>query len=264
MEKALAENPDYVVFNGAVGSLTGDDALTAAVGETVRLFIGNGGPNLISSFHVIGEIFDRVHAEAGSTVTENVQTTLVPAGGATIVEFEMEVPGDYILVDHAIFRAFNKGALGILAVTSPADSVIYSGQIEQGVYLPEGGAIQTLPGAESESASATTTEERIEFGERIYTANCVACHQADGEGIPVAFPPLAGSDFLNADRDRAISALVNGLDGVITVNGDTFNGVMPAVRLSDEDVANVLTYVYSQWENSGLVVLPSGDVPVRR
>ena len=257
MEKALAESPDYVVFNGAVGSLVGDNALTAAVGETVRLFVGNGGPSLISSFHVIGEIFDRVHTEAGSAVTENVQTTLVPPGGAVMVEFELQVPGNYILLDHAIFRAFNKGALGIIAVTGPADSVIYSGRIEEGVYMPEGGAVQTIPGAPSESARASTTEERIAFGRRVYTANCVACHQADGEGIPVAFPPLAGSDFLNEDKDRAIGVLVNGLDGAITVNGITFNGVMPAIRLSDEDVANVMTYVYSDWGNSGVEVLPS-------
>ena len=263
MKKALAENPDYVVFNGAVGSLVGDDALTAAVGETIRLFVGNGGPNLISSFHVIGEIFDRVHTEGGSAVTENIQTTLVPAGGAAIVEFEMQVPGNYILVDHAIFRAFNKGALAIIAATGPADSEIYSGRIAQGVYIPEGGAIQTIPGAEGESVGASTTAERIASGERVYTANCAACHQSGGEGIPVAFPPLAASDFLNADRDRAISALVNGLDGVITVNGDIFNGVMPALQLSDEDVANVLTYVYSQWGNSGLVVLPSEVTPAR-
>ncbi len=197
-------------------------------------------------------------------MTENVQTTLVPPGGAAIVEFEMQVPGNYILVDHAIFRAFNKGALGIIAATGPADSEIYSGQIELGVYMPEGGAIQSIPGGEGVELRATTTEERIEFGERVYTANCVACHQANGEGIPVAFPPLAGSDFLNADKDRAISALVNGLDGVITVNGTTFNGVMPALRLSDDDVANVMTYVYNEWGNSGLDVLPSDVGAVRQ
>ena len=264
MEKALAESPDYVVFNGAVGALTGDDALTAAVGETVRLFVGNGGPNLISSFHVIGEIFDRVYHEAGSDATENVQTTLVPAGGAAIVEFGIEVPGNYILVDHAIFRAFNKGALGILTATGPADSVIYSGRIEEGVYIPEGGAVQTIPGREPTSATASTTAERIAFGERVYTANCVACHQDAGQGIPGAFPPLAGSDFLNADKTRVIGVVVNGLDGPITVNGANFDGVMPALGLSDEDVANVLTYVYSQWGNSGLVVLPSEVGPVRR
>ena len=85
MEKALAEHPDYVVFNGAVGALTGDGALRAEVGETVRLYVGNGGPNLVSSFHVIGEIFDLCNAEGGRIANRDVQTTLVPAGGSTIV-----------------------------------------------------------------------------------------------------------------------------------------------------------------------------------
>jgi nitrite reductase (NO-forming) len=116
-EKALAENPTYVVFNGAVGSLTGDRALSAKTGETIRLFVGNGGPNLISSFHLIGEIFDNVYTEAGSEPTHNVQTTLVPAGGATIAEFRVEVPGTFIMVDHSIFRATDKGALGLINVT---------------------------------------------------------------------------------------------------------------------------------------------------
>ncbi|MEZ4585462.1 MAG: hypothetical protein R2909_03560 [Gemmatimonadales bacterium] len=122
MQRAIDEDPAYVVFNGAVGSLMGDGALEAEVGETVRLYVGNGGPNLISSFHVIGEIFDRVHQEAGSAVTENVQTTLIPAGGAAIVEFQVQTSGDYLLVDHAIFRAFNKGALAMLHVDGPEDS----------------------------------------------------------------------------------------------------------------------------------------------
>src|SRR4051812_23597416 len=81
MQKAIDEKPTYVLFNGAEGALTGDKALTAKTGETVRLFVGNGGPNLVSSFHVIGEIFDRVQQEGGTHVQENVQTTLIPAGG---------------------------------------------------------------------------------------------------------------------------------------------------------------------------------------
>ncbi|MDX1604182.1 MAG: copper-containing nitrite reductase, partial [Salinimicrobium sediminis] len=88
MEKAVNEDADYVVFNGKVGGLTGDNALTAKVGETVRLYVGNGGPNLVSSFHVIGEIFDKVYVEGGAMINENVQTTLIPAGGAAIVEFK--------------------------------------------------------------------------------------------------------------------------------------------------------------------------------
>ena len=118
MEKGVEERPTYVVFNGSVGAITGDHALQAKTGERVRVFVGNAGPNLTSSFHVIGEIFDHVYTEGSSSAVEhNVQTTSIPAGGSAIVEFGLEKPGEYILVDHAIFRAFNKGALGMLTVT---------------------------------------------------------------------------------------------------------------------------------------------------
>jgi nitrite reductase (NO-forming) len=126
-DKALAENPEYVVFNGRVGSMAGDKALQVKKGETVRLFVGNGGPNLSSSFHVIGEVFDNVYAEAGSRVTHNVQTTNVPAGGATIVEFRADVPGEFHFVDHAIFRA-NKGALGTIKVTGDEEHSLFQGK----------------------------------------------------------------------------------------------------------------------------------------
>lgn len=115
-EKALMEFPEYVVFNGKVGSLTDSRALVSNVGDRVRLFVGNGGPNLVSSFHVIGIIFDKVFVEGGSLANRDVQTTLVPAGGAVMVEFQTNVPGNYVLVDHSIFRAFNKGCVGILKV----------------------------------------------------------------------------------------------------------------------------------------------------
>lgn len=126
-EKALAELPEYVLFNGRVGALTGEDALHAKVGETVRLYVGNGGPNLSSSFHVIGEVFDNVYAEAGSRLTHNVQTTMIPAGGAAIVEFRADVPGEFSFVDHAIFRA-NKGALGALVVEGEKVTSIFEGR----------------------------------------------------------------------------------------------------------------------------------------
>lgn len=125
MDKGVDENPTYIVFNGSVGALTGQGVLTANVGEKVRLYVGNAGPNLTSSFHVIGEIFDNVYGEGGATINaHNVQTTLIPAGGAAIVEFAVEAPGDYILVDHAIFRAFNKGALGILTVSGAENPMV--------------------------------------------------------------------------------------------------------------------------------------------
>jgi nitrite reductase (NO-forming) len=128
MQKGIDENPTYVVFNGRVGALTGAGALQAKVGERVRLFVGDAGPNLTSSFHVIGEVFDNVYQEGGTKATQhNVQTTLIPSGGSAIVEFGVEQAGDLILVDHSIFRAFNKGALGILTVTGAENPKIFAG-----------------------------------------------------------------------------------------------------------------------------------------
>ncbi len=257
MSKALEENPDYVLFNGSVGSLVGDKAITANVGETVRLFVGNGGPNLVSSFHVIGEIFDKVQVEGGSNINENVQTTLVPAGGSTVVDFKVEVPGTFIIVDHSIFRTFNKGSLGMLTVSGPDDLTIYSGKQEDRVYLAEGGAIQTMPTGSNAAANVPaqrTMEDRMEIGKRLYTANCLACHQSEGQGIPSAFPPLAKSDYLMQDKARSIKTVKHGLEGPITVNGKAFNSVMPKVNMTDDDIANVLTFVRNSFGNSGDMV----------
>lgn len=127
-DKLADELPQYYVFNGAVGALTKENKLTAKVGETVRIYFGVGGPNKISSFHVIGEIFDKVYSEGSiSTIKENVQTTLVAPGGATIVEFKVDYPGSYLLVDHALSRA-GKGLAGQLEVTGPADPTIYKAE----------------------------------------------------------------------------------------------------------------------------------------
>ena len=127
MDKGVDEKPTYIVFNGSVGALTGDKALQAKVGDRVRIYFGDAGPNLTSSFHVIGEIFDNVYAEGGSVPTQhNVQTTLVPAGGSVMVEFGVEQPGDLVLVDHSIFRAFNKGAIGMLHVSGEDNPKVFA------------------------------------------------------------------------------------------------------------------------------------------
>lgn len=126
--KLLNEDPEYIVFNGAVGALTDKKPLKANVGETIRIFFGVGGPNLTSSFHVIGEIFDRVYDQASLTSPPltDVQTTLVPPGGATVVEFKLEVPGRYILVDHALSR-LQRGLAGFLLVEGPDVPEIFNG-----------------------------------------------------------------------------------------------------------------------------------------
>lgn len=256
MDKALTEIPDYVVFNGSVGALAGKNALSAKVGETVRLFVGNGGPNLLSSFHVIGEIFDSVYPEGGFTQNKNVQTTLIPAGGAAITEFKVDVPGDYVLVDHSIFRAFNKGALGILMVEGKENKEIYSGKQEDKVYMPEGAAMASIESKAIPEKPAANKKDRISRGKEVYDGNCAACHQPNGIGIPSAFPPLAKSDYLAKSKQDVIRAVTRGLSGKLIVNGKEYNGVMPKWDLSDEDVANVLTYIYNSWGNSGKEILP--------
>ena len=219
---------------------------------------------MVSSFHVIGEIFDNVYIEGGDQKNRNVQTTLVPAGGSAIVEFKVDVPGTFILVDHSIFRAFNKGALGMLKVTGQEDKTIYSGKQDDRIYQPEGGAVQTITANAPPAPVAASKAERIALGKVLFAQNCQACHQAGGQGLEGAFPPLANSDYLNADPKRGMHAVVNGLSGKITVNGKTFDGIMPKVALSDEQAANVLTFVLNSWGNKGGEVTPAQIKAIRK
>ena len=266
MQKAIEENATYVLFNGSEGALVGDKALKANVGETVRLFVGNGGPNLVSSFHVIGEIFDKVFYEGGTRYQENVQTTLVPAGGSAITEFRVEVPGTFILVDHSIFRAFNKGALGMLKVDGAENKLVYSGKEVDSVYLADKAAPAGAVAAVSKAytTGAPTKEQQIQAGAVLYKGTCSVCHQDDGTGHEGIFPPLAKSDFLLADKERAIRVVLNGLSGPVTVNGKAYNSVMPPMsQLNNDEVANILTFVTNNWGNSGAPVTPGEVAKVR-
>ncbi|WP_339748978.1 copper-containing nitrite reductase [Neisseria gonorrhoeae] len=160
MDKAVAEQPEYVVFNGHVGAIAGDNALKAKAGETVRMYVGNGGPNLVSSFHVIGEIFNKVYVEGGKLINENVQSTIVPAGGSAIVEFKVDIPGSYTLVDHSIFRAFNKGALGQLKVEGAENPEIMTKKLSDTAYAGSGAASAPAASAPAASAPAASASEK--------------------------------------------------------------------------------------------------------
>jgi nitrite reductase (NO-forming) len=255
MEKAIDEKPTYVLFNGAEGALTGDKALTAKTNETVRLFIGNGGPNLVSSFHVIGAIFDKVRFEGGSNFQKNVQTTLIPSGGAAVVEYRTKVPGSYVMVDHSIFRAFNKGALAIMKVEGPENKQVYSGKEVDSVYLGDRAApnLAAVARATANAAGGTLTlQDQVGAGKALFNGTCSVCHQSNGAGLPGVFPPLAGSDYLNADPRRAAAVIMHGLSGKLTVNGKEYDSVMPPMnQLNDDEVANILTYVLNSWGNKG-------------
>jgi nitrite reductase (NO-forming) len=134
VEKLLDERPEYFVFNGSVGAISKLHRLHANVGETVRIFFGVGGPNFTSSFHVIGEIFDKVYFLGGleSPPLQGIQTVSVPPGGAVITEFKVDVPGNYTIVDHALARA-ERGLVGVLTVDGPPNKEIYDGEVMPGM-----------------------------------------------------------------------------------------------------------------------------------
>lgn len=126
-QKASKEQPDYVVFNGAEGTLVGSRGLQAKVGERIRLYVGNAGPNLNFPFHIMGKILDTVYVEGGKLINHNVQTTDIPAGGAAIIEVNMDTPGDFMILDHALMRSM-KGAMGDLIVEGRKNFRIFQGQ----------------------------------------------------------------------------------------------------------------------------------------
>jgi nitrite reductase (NO-forming) len=192
-----------------------------------------------------------VYTEGGSIPNRNVQTTLVPPGGASIVDFKAEVPGTYILVDHALFRTFNKGSLGMLKIAGAEDKVVYSGQEVDEAYLGDRG-----PGAIAAGGASS--------GEALYLGTCATCHQRDGKGIPNVFPPLASSDYLMADKTRSIELVIAGRTGDVVVNGVKYTGAMPPLsNLTDHEIASVLTYVRTNLGNKGDAVTDAEVAAVR-
>jgi nitrite reductase (NO-forming) len=155
LDRLLLEQPDYVVYNGSVGSLTGEHAMTARVGETVRFFFGVAGPNLDSAFHVVGLAWDRVHPEGAEEQLTDVQTTLVPPGGATMTELTLRVPGMYMLEDHHITR-LEKGAFADLHVDGPDNPVLFQQNYQDAEPAPNGASPFSVTEEALPSSTRTT------------------------------------------------------------------------------------------------------------
>ena len=111
-------------------------------------------------------------------------------------------------------------------------------------------------GVVSTAGVAKSKDERIQMGKRLFTTMCATCHQLAGQGLANKYPPLAQSDFLNANKKEAIRVLLHGRQGEIVVYGVSYNNNMPSFPLSDEDIANALTYTYNNFGNSGKEVTP--------
>lgn len=158
----------------------------------------------------------------------------------------------------------------MIKVEGSPNLITYSGKEVDAVYLgrqatagtDEGKTLDSLRDKVQTAIAADPTitglkmDIQMEKGKRVYMQNCFVCHQAEGQGLPGVFPPLAKSDFLMADKHRAISAVISGLSGPIKVNDKEYNGVMPPVALNDEQVANVITYIQNSWGNTSDPVLP--------
>jgi nitrite reductase (NO-forming) len=106
--------------------------------------------------------------------------------------------------------------------------------------------------AKAAASGALTREDQIRAGQVLFTGTCSVCHQANGQGIPNVFPPLAKSDLLAATPARIVEIMLHGLNGKVTVNGTDYNSVMPPMtQLTDDEVANIGTFVLNSWGNPG-------------
>jgi nitrite reductase (NO-forming) len=165
-----------------------------------------------------------------------------------------------------LFRAFNKGALGMIKVEGELDKKVYSGKEVDSVYL--GDKAEPTPAVatatEAQAKGELSLEAQTAAGKTLFQGTCSTCHQAEGQGIAQVFPPLAGSDYLMSDKRRAIGIVMNGLSGPVTVKGQTYNSVMPPMsQLNDDEIANILTFVRNSWGNKGDAVSSKEVAQVR-
>jgi nitrite reductase (NO-forming) len=176
------------------------------------------------------------------------------------------VPGNYVLVDHSIFRAFNKGALAILEVTGDPRLEIYSGRQVDETYLSDklSSLAPVAAAAQASQKGTLTRAQQAEAGGVLFKGTCSTCHQENGQGLADVFPPLAKADFLTSNPSRAIEIVLNGLTGPVTVNGKQYDSVMPPMsQLNDDEVANILTYVLNSWGNEGPAITAAQVAQVR-
>ncbi|MCZ2110194.1 MAG: copper-containing nitrite reductase [Dehalococcoidia bacterium] len=217
--KLMNEQPTYVTWNGNTKSLTGNGALQAKVGETVRLYVVNGGPNLTSSFHVIGEIFDRTWLFGGleSPPLRDLQTVTVPPGGSTVVQFKLDVPGDYKLVDHATSR-LSRGAAGILHVTGAQNRDVFDapGETTVPATTPTTAATPSPSATASVPVTATATATAAPSGTSAPTTGTNTVSMIDNAFVPDKLTAKAGQKVtftLTNDGKVPHNMQIAGLDG---------------------------------------------------
>ena len=245
MERGEKADPQYIVFNGAKGAMLNEKAPHVEVGQSVRIFAGNAGPNLISSFHVIGQIFDKVYREGDliSTPEQGVQTTLIPAGGSAVVEFTPRVPGTLLMVDHSIFR-LHRGAAASLVVDGQKNA--QTAEIYNPVTAPNtemsadshlGGAPMpmnhgSMP-AMDHSKMSGMNHDNAPAADHSQHAVPNSDALAPGGGTPISetvhtwgIPPASDNKAIEAAMARAASAPTQDAEPALAAPGNTI-AIMP-------------------------------------
>jgi nitrite reductase (NO-forming) len=243
-EKMLAERPDEVVFNGKAFQYR-DHPLVATAGKRIRIYFVDAGPNVWSSFHVIGAMLDKVYPDGDAAhALSNVSTYTVGPGAGAIFDLIIPKPGKYAFVDHDMAHLM-VGAVGVLDVTPNG--------------LPSQPApTQAPPAQESPAMKAAATMPAGPYhfdpakGAALFANNCAACHQASGMGLPGAFPPLKGDPaVLDPNPTLQIDSVLHGVHGR-TINGKTYATPMPPFdSLSDADIADIINHERTSWANNG-------------
>ncbi len=249
-EKMTAERPDEVVFNGAAFQYR-DHPLQVTADKRVRLYVINAGPDLTSSFHVIGAIFDKVYPDGDAAhALSGVSTASIGPGAGSVFDLLLSEPGKYPFVDHDMAHA-TVGAIGVLEVPGGDNAVA-----EEAAATPA-----AAPAVDEVAASAALGPYHFDAakGESLYAANCAACHQPTGQGVPGAFPPLIGNiTVLDPDPSKQIDVVENGLHGQ-NVGGTVYATAMPpfATQLNDAEIADIINHERTSWGNQGKQITAS-------
>jgi nitrite reductase (NO-forming) len=257
-ERMLAERPDEVVFNGIAFQYR-DRPLVAIAGDRIRIYFVDGGPNLSTSFHVIGSMLDKVYPDGDAThALSNVSTYSVGPGAGAIFDLVIPRPGKYAFVDHDMAHLMI-GAVGIFDVRPVGSSRTAA-------------PVAALPAPDTTTVASTAPPEPAgpyhydpARGAALFTGTCSACHQATGLGIPGAYPPLRGNvAVLDADPAKHIDVVLHGLQGQ-NVGGIVYATAMPpfGAMLNNAQIADIINHERSSWGNNAKQISPS-DVKARR
>jgi nitrite reductase (NO-forming) len=252
-QKMKDERPDEVVFNGVAFQYK-DHPLPATPGGLVRIYFVNAGPDLWSSFHVIGGIFDKVYPGGNpAEAVSGVSTYSVGPGAGAIFDITLDQPGNYVFVDHDMAHAII-GAQGVLQVGDAAAIAAQKPPITA-AKAPAAATTVAPPIGAAPNASAPAGPYTFDpaNGASKYASTCAACHQATGMGLPGAFPPLKDDPVvMNADPTEQIDTILHGAHGR-TIGGTTYPSAMPgfASALSDKDIADIANHERASWGNQG-------------